>query len=87
MLEMLTEDAQRALTLELLKKVDELVNIRLADKVATPYLLKKQAAKYCNVSEPTFDKYVRKNIRPILVGTKVFYLKKDLDSFMLSQKI
>lgn len=87
MLELLNEDCQKKLTIELLKKVDEIVNLKMMDRVSTPYLSRVQAAKYCNISGPTFDKYVRPNIRPIVLGDRVFYLKKDLESFMLSQKI
>ena len=52
----------------------------------SPLLTRNEAARYCRVGLRTFDRRVAPHVQPVVIGTRRFFDRKDIDSWLANQK-
>jgi len=52
----------------------------------SPLLTRNEAARYCRVGLRTFDRRVAPYVRPVPIGTRRFYDRRDIDTWLETQK-
>ena len=52
----------------------------------SPLLTRDEAARYCRVGLRTFDRRVAPHLQPVSIGTRRFFDRKDIDTWLVSQK-
>ena len=52
----------------------------------SPLLTREEAARYCRVGLRTFDRRVAPYVRPVPIGTRRFYDRRDIDTWLATQK-
>ena len=52
----------------------------------SPLLTRNEAAMYCRVGLRTFDRRVAPYVRTVPIGARRFYDRKDIDTWLASQK-
>ena len=57
-----------------------------AARVDSPLLTRDEAAGYCRVGLRTFDRRVAPHVQTVAIGTRRFFDRKDIDSWLASQK-
>ena len=53
----------------------------------SPLLARGEAANYCRVSLRTFDRRVAPDLRSVHIGSRVFYDRRDIDTWLEGQKV
>ena len=52
----------------------------------SPLLTRDEAARYCRVGLRTFDRRVAPHVRALSIGTRRFFDRKDIDTWLETQK-
>jgi len=52
----------------------------------SPLLTRDEAARYCRVGLRTFDRRVAPYVETVPIGTRRFFHRKDIDTWLASQK-
>jgi hypothetical protein len=52
----------------------------------SPLLTRDEAARYCRVGLRTFDRRVAPHVQPVSIGTRRFFDRRDIDTWLETQK-
>lgn len=62
--------------------LEELTNIKENSSLYSPYLNKKEACTYLNITNNTLDKWIRLGLPNIIIGRTIRFDKSQIDNWL-----